>query len=69
MTDKEIKEAIVTMQWNVADYDKGNESILLFEEDGAAFKMSVKALEAILEIRKYAEKTENSELREMLRLD
>lgn len=26
MTDKEIKDAIETMRWNMADYDKGNES-------------------------------------------
>ena len=56
-------------QYNIKECDQGNEWMFLFKEDGVAFNMSVKALETILKLREYAEKTENSELREMLRLD
>lgn len=69
MTDKEIKEAIETMQCNIKECDQGNEWMFLFKEDNVAFNISVKALEIILKLREYAEKTKNSELREMLRLD
>jgi hypothetical protein len=69
MTDKEIKEVIQNLNYNIQEYDEGEIWLLLFEEDYDAFNISVKALETILEIRNYAEKTENSELREMLRLD
>jgi hypothetical protein len=68
MTDKEIKEAIETLQYDINEYDKYDEVPMIFE-DRMAFDAGIKALNSILKIREYAEKTKNSELREMLRLD
>lgn len=68
MTDKEIKEAIETLQYDINEYDKYEEVPMIFE-DRMAFEAGIKALNSILKIREYAEKTKNSKLREMLRLD
>lgn len=67
MTDKEIKEAIKILQYDINEYDKYEEVIIF--EDRMAFEAGIKALNSILKIREYAEKTKNNELREMLRLD
>lgn len=68
MTDKEIKEAIEILQYDINEYDKYEEVPIIFE-DRMAFEAGIKALNSILKIREYAEKTKNSELREMLKLD
>lgn len=68
MTDKEIKEAIEILQYDINEYDKYEEVPIIFE-DRMAFEAGMKALNSILKIREYAEKIKNSELREMLRLD
>lgn len=68
MTDKEIKEAIEILQYNINEYDEYGEVPIIFE-DRMACDAGIKALNSILKIREYAEKTKNSELREMLRLD
>lgn len=68
MTDKEIKEAIKILQYDINEYDKYEEVPIIFE-DRMAFEVGIKALNSILKIREYAEKTKNNELREMLRLD
>lgn len=67
MTDKEIKEAIETLQYDINEYDKYEVPIIF--EDIMALDAGIKALNSILKIREYAEKTKNSELRKMLRLD
>jgi hypothetical protein len=69
MTDKEIKEAIETLQYDIYEYDKYEKIPIMLFEDRMAFDAGIKALNSILKIREYAEKTKNSELREMLRLD
>jgi hypothetical protein len=69
MTDKEIKEAIETLQYDINEYDKYDEEVPMIFEDKMACDAGIKALNSILKIREYAEKTKNSELREMLRLD
>lgn len=69
MTDKEIKEAIEILQDDINEYDKYDEKASIIFEDRMACDAGIKALNSILKIREYAEKTKNSELREMLRLD
>lgn len=69
MTDKEIKEAIEILQYDIKERDEYEEIPIILFEDKMAFNAGIKALNSILKIREYAEKTKNSELREMLRLD
>ena len=69
MTDKEIKEAIEILQDDIKEWDKYEEIPIILFEDRMAFEAGIKALNSILKIREYAEKTKNSELREMLKLD
>ena len=69
MTDKEIKEAIEILQYDINEYDEYGEVPIILFEDRMAFEAGLKALNSILKIREYAEKTKNSELREMLKLD
>jgi len=69
MTDKEIKEAIEILQYDIKEWDEYEEIPIILFEDRMAFEAGIKALNSILKIREYAEKTKNSELREMLRLD
>lgn len=69
MTDKEIKEAIEILQDDINEYDKYDEEASIIFEDRMACDAGIKALNSILKIREYAEKTKNSELREMLKLD
>ena len=68
MTDKEIKEAIEILQYDINEYDKYEEVPMIFE-DRMALEAGIKALNSILKIREYAEKIRNSKLREMLKLD
>lgn len=69
MTDKEIKEAIEILQDDIKEWDEYEEIPIILFEDRMAFEAGIKALNSILKIREYAEKTKNSELREMLKLD
>lgn len=69
MTDKEIKETIEILQDDIKEWDEYEEIPIILFEDKMAFEAGIKALNSILKIREYAEKTKNSELREMLRLD
>lgn len=68
MTDKEIKEAIEILQDDIKEWDEYEEIPIILFEDRMAFEAGIKALNSILKIREYAEKTKNSKLREMLRL-
>ena len=69
MTDKEIKEAIEILQDDIKEWDEYEEIPIILFEDRMAFEAGIKALNSILKIREYAEKTKNSKLREMLKLD
>ena len=68
--ERAYKAVIEILQYDINEYDKyDDEEASIIFEDRMACDAGIKALNSILKIREYAEKTKNSELREMLRLD